>query len=110
MRWLVGAGALGRVKIREHIELVETRKDHKNKVPYHEDYTVLLVQLPTVQMGCHNEEDNGGEQRHGGVDEPWWRMWRLVEEDTEEIVEIAVWILKTNVESHQKTEIVVSGR
>ena len=67
------AVALWRVEIPEDVELVEGGEDDEDKVPRDEDDAVLLVHLPAVDVGCHDQENDRREEAEGRVDQTWKR-------------------------------------
>ena len=67
------AVALGRVEIPEDVEFVEGGEDDEDEVPRDEDDAVLLVHLPPVDVGCHDQENDRREEAEGRVDQTWKR-------------------------------------
>ena len=65
------AVALGRVEIPEDVEFVEGGEDDEDEVPRDEDDAVLLVHLPAVDVGGHNQEDDRREEAERRVDQTW---------------------------------------
>ncbi len=61
--------AFRRIELAEDVELVQGGDDHEDEVPDEQDDAELAVQPPPVEVGGHNQEDDGGEQAEGGVDE-----------------------------------------
>jgi hypothetical protein len=64
---LVVAGALWRIQVTKHIEFIQTCKSYKQEIPYHENETIFLIQLPAIEMCCHYQKQDSREQRQSGI-------------------------------------------
>lgn len=68
---LIGTWTLRGIQVPEHVQLVKTGEADEGQVPQHQDHAVLLVELPSVEVRRHDQEYDGGQQRQGGVCEPF---------------------------------------